>query len=175
LRFSLDYFYRVEYQFILGHGGCNCPHPTKKVIIMKSPPYRFCNALSRLGGTILVLTLCLSAGSGAIFGVRFAAAQSGQDAIAARIVNQRIREAIAVQDRHTEQVIRIPGVVGIGTGIGANDQPVIRVFSRVSGIAGIPKTLDGIPVTVKVTGMFIAYSDPRDRFKREKRQILNSE
>jgi hypothetical protein len=101
-----------------------------------------------------------------IFGVRFAAAHSEPDAITARIVQQRIREAIAVQDRHTEQLIRIPGVVGIGMGIGANGWPVIRLFSSVPVVIGIPQTLDGIPVTIKVTGMFIAYSDPRDRFER---------
>ena len=133
---------------------------------MKSFLYRFCKTLSGLCAITLVLALGMSAGNGEIFGVRFAAAQSAPEAIDVRAVNQRIREAMAVQDRHTEQLIRIPGVVGIGTGIGANGRPVIRVFSRVPGISGIPQTLDGVPVTVKVTGMFIAYIDPRDRIDR---------
>lgn len=133
---------------------------------MKSFLYRFCKTLSGLCAITLVLALGMSAGNGEIFGVRFAAAQSEPETIAVRAVNQRIREAMAVQDRHTEQLIRIPGVVGIGTGIGANGRPVIRVFSRVPGISGIPQTLDGVPVTVKVTGMFIAYIDPRDRIDR---------
>ncbi len=60
----------------------------------------------------------------------------------------------------------IPGVVGVGTGIGVNGQAKIRVFTVRAGIPDIPQKLEEIPVEMKVTGMFVAYSDPRDRFPR---------
>ena len=133
---------------------------------MKSTPPRFCGTVSALCTFILILILNTIAGDTKIFGVPFAVAQSEQTTSADRVANHRIREAISVQNRHTEQLIRIAGVVGLGTGIGADGRPVIRVFSHLPEITGIPQTLDGIPVTVKVTGMFIAYSDPRGRFIR---------
>ena len=116
--------------------------------------------------TIMILALIISGGNGGIFGVHFAAAQSDSGAVSEWLAHQRILEAIEVQNSHTEQLIRIPGVVGIGTGIGSNGRPVIRVFSRIAGIAGIPLTPDSIPVRVKVTGMFIAHINPTDRIDR---------
>ncbi len=80
--------------------------------------------------------------------------------------NPSIRAVIEVQNRHIDRLKRIPGVVGIGTGIGANGQAVIRVFTRRAGMPGIPESLDGVPVRVKVTGMFIALADPTARFDR---------
>jgi len=45
------------------------------------------------------------------------------------IDNQGIRKAIEVQNRHEEQLLGTPGVVGVGTGIGANGHAIIRVFT----------------------------------------------
>lgn len=99
-------------------------------------------------------------------GVDLATAQSRYERAAGTVAGQRLKDAMNVQNRHTEQILRIPGVVGLGTGIGANGRPVIRIFSRTPGIAEIPQTLEGVPVAVKVTGMFVAYLEPTDRIDR---------
>ena len=72
--------------------------------------------------------------------------------------NPLIRAAIEVQNRHTEVLMGISGVVGTATGIAPDGQPVIKVLTTRAGIPGIPKSLDGIPVEVKVTGMIVAFS-----------------
>ena len=84
------------------------------------------------------------------------------------LLSQRlaIRTAIAVQDRHTPELIKIPGVVGTATALGADGQPVVRVFTERSDIAELPARLEGLPVEVKVTGLVMARTDPTDRLPR---------
>ncbi len=84
------------------------------------------------------------------------------------LLSQRlaIRTAIAVQDRHTPELIKIPGVVGTATALGADGQPVMRIFTERSGIAELPARLEGLPVEVKVTGLVMARTDPTDRLPR---------
>jgi len=133
---------------------------------MKSLPIRYCKSAAGLCIIFLILVLSVGTGYGEKPGTRFKAGAGTKSAIDIQFVKQRFREAIAAQNRHTEQLIRHPGVVGIGTGIGADGLPVIRIFGRHSGLSGIPKSLDGIPVTVRVTGLFIAYADSTDRLTR---------
>jgi len=60
----------------------------------------------------------------------------------------------AVKDRHTEELMNIPGVVGVGTG-NADGRPCIMVFLADGSPeleARIPETLDGHPVVTEVTG-----------------------
>ncbi|MGD2218382.1 MAG: CARDB domain-containing protein [Gemmatimonadales bacterium] len=84
------------------------------------------------------------------------------------VLSQRlaVQTAIAVQDRHTRQLIKIPGVVGTATALGADGQPVVRVFTARSGIAELPTRLEGLPVEAKVTGLVMARTDPTKRFPR---------
>ena len=65
-----------------------------------------------------------------------------------------------VQERHTERLMAIEGVEGTAIGLGPNDRPAIKVFTAESGIAGIPRTLDGVPVQVLVTGKIYALDKP---------------
>jgi hypothetical protein len=92
--------------------------------------------------------------------------EAADPSIGFTIDNPGIRKAIEVQKKHEERLMGIPGVVGVGTGIGVNGQAKIRVFTVRANIPDIPKKLEEIPVEMKVTGMFVAYSDPRDRFLR---------
>ncbi len=57
-------------------------------------------------------------------------------------------------------------LVGTATGVDKEGNLVIRVFAAEHGIANVPKTLDGVPVEVVVTGQFKIYSDPQARFAR---------
>ncbi|MFC1895973.1 PKD domain-containing protein [Thermodesulfobacteriota bacterium] len=92
--------------------------------------------------------------------------QGEQGVFGTSVARERIREAIGIQNRHTHSVMEIEGVAGIGTGIGADGQPVIRVFTERAGIPALPHNLEGVPVEVTVTGKFIAYADPTTRFDR---------
>jgi hypothetical protein len=79
---------------------------------------------------------------------------------------QRIRAAIGVQDRHTPKLKENADVMGTATGITSEGEPVIKIFARRPGVEGLPKSLDGFPVRVEVTGMFVAQEDPTARFSR---------
>ncbi|HET7791507.1 MAG TPA: CARDB domain-containing protein [Gemmatimonadales bacterium] len=74
-----------------------------------------------------------------------------------------LRPALAVQMRHTDSLLRVPGVVGTAVGLLPDGRPAIRLFLSEGGIAGLPAELEGIPVTTTVTGMFMARSDPTQR------------
>jgi hypothetical protein len=80
--------------------------------------------------------------------------------------NPGIIKAIEIQKKHAARLMGIQGVVGVGIGIGANGQPVIRVYTIRAGIPNIPQKLEEIPVERKVTGRFVAYADPTARFAR---------
>ena len=65
-------------------------------------------------------------------------------------------KVMAVQNRHTDQLMGIDGIVGTATGLSAAGKPVVKIFAEREGVAGIPSTVDGIPVEVEVTGKFYA-------------------
>jgi len=76
-----------------------------------------------------------------------------------------IAAVMAVQNRHTDRLMAIPGVVGTATGLGPNG-PAVIILTKAPGIAGIPSDLDGVPVIVKVTGEIRALIDASGRFTR---------
>lgn len=80
--------------------------------------------------------------------------------------NPAVQKVIEVQNKHTQKLMEIAGVVG--TGIGLNDvgEPVISVFVEDRTTTGIPAFLDNVPVRKKVTGRFVAYVDPTTRLPR---------
>jgi len=74
-----------------------------------------------------------------------------------------LRNAIAVQRRHTQALLEIPGVIGTAvTGL-PNGRASLLILTERSGISGIPFELDGVPVTEQVTGRIMALSDPTQR------------
>jgi hypothetical protein len=73
---------------------------------------------------------------------------------------QTLPQAIEIQERHTEVLMAIEGVVGTAVGFSANDAPEIRVYTMEPGIEGLPELLEGYPVVIKPTGMLMALSDP---------------
>jgi hypothetical protein len=60
--------------------------------------------------------------------------------------------ALATQERHTERLLGIKGVVGTAVALDANGKGEMRVFTRDASVRGLPATLDGTPVSVVVTG-----------------------
>ena len=115
-------------------------------------------------GIIFAISLVHWDGAGTFFKSSLAEAANPGSGIP--INNPGIKKAKEVQDRHVEQLMRIPGVIGVGTGINKNGRPVIRVFTIRAGISNIPQKLEEIPVERKVTGMFVAHSDSPYWFPR---------
>ena len=71
-----------------------------------------------------------------------------------------LERAMAVQDQHTPRLLAMPDVVGTATGLGPAGTPAVLVLTKVPGVAGIPRSLDGVPVVVKVTGEIVALGKP---------------
>lgn len=86
----------------------------------------------------------------ALSGVLFAQGRSA-DAF------ERVKE---VQERHTKRLIAIQDIEGTAIGRDKNGQLVVKVFTAKRGVAGIPKTLDGVPVQVVVSGKIYALGKP---------------
>ena len=67
-----------------------------------------------------------------------------------------VDRAIAAQEGHTPALLAIQGVVGTAVGLGPNGSPAVLIFTESAGIAGLPRSLDGVQVVVKVTGKIFA-------------------
>jgi hypothetical protein len=75
--------------------------------------------------------------------------------------NPHIQEVMAVQNRHTHELVAIPEVIGIATGLHKTGTPAILVFAKDKVEARrIPERLEGIPVVVKVIGEILAMQCP---------------
>ena len=68
--------------------------------------------------------------------------------------------AIEAQEGHTDALLTIQGVVGTAVSLGANGQAVVKIYTEKSGIGGLPRSLDGVPVVVQVTGKIFALNKP---------------
>ncbi len=63
-----------------------------------------------------------------------------------------LTQALAAQARYTDKLLRIRGVVGTAVGLGPNNQAQVRLYTTAPGVSGLPGNLDGVPVSVVVTG-----------------------
>ena len=62
-----------------------------------------------------------------------------------------LARAIAVKEQHAKELFSHPGVVGVGVGA-ESGQAAIVVFTARQGVAGVPASLDGVKVAVRVSG-----------------------
>src|SRR3989454_6531500 len=74
-----------------------------------------------------------------------------------------LQGAIAAHKRHSDALLRIPGVVGTAVGRLPNGKAVVKLLLANRDVRGLPTTLDGVPVATQVTGMIMAFSDPTKR------------
>lgn len=64
-----------------------------------------------------------------------------------------IQAVMEVQDRHTDRLLRIPGIVGTAITILPDGQYAVKVLTRYRGVGrALPAFLDGIPVAVEEVG-----------------------
>jgi len=70
-----------------------------------------------------------------------------------------IAAAIAAQERATPRLLHMPGVMGTAVGLLPNGKARIRIFVDAAG-GTFPGVIDGIPVSVEVSGRIMARSNP---------------
>jgi hypothetical protein len=104
--------------------------------------------------TTLLLIALLGCSKGPGAPVLPTAAVHSERAVADRA---RLSQVIAIQNRHTARLLQIPGVVGVGTGIGRDGQPAIEVFVGPSTLTDVPTDIDGVPVEMVGTGDYEAW------------------
>ncbi len=68
--------------------------------------------------------------------------------------------AIAAQDFHADGLMATDGVVGVGVGLTARGQAAIVIMTENLRVTGLARSLDGVPVVVRVTGKFHAINPP---------------
>ena len=77
-----------------------------------------------------------------------------------------IGRATAAQQRHTDDLLKMPGVVGTAVGLGQDGKPVVKIYVEKRGVAGLPAQLDGVPVVLQETGPI--YARPKVNAARNK-------
>lgn len=88
------------------------------------------------------------------------------DATLLKATDNQLQKVMRIQNMHTKRLMEIDGVVGTATGINQDGSTVIKIYAERDGVPDLPALLDGVPVEVEVTGMFVAYADPTARFTR---------
>ena len=73
------------------------------------------------------------------------------------------RTAVAVLRRHTPKLLDMPGVVGTAVTRLPDGRLAMQILLERSGVAAVPPAIEGIPVTTRVTGRIMAFSDPTRR------------
>jgi hypothetical protein len=71
--------------------------------------------------------------------------------------------ALIAQRRHTDALLATPGVVGTAVTRLVDGRAGVLVLLERPDVAGLPQALDGVPVTLQVTGRLMAFSDPTKR------------
>ncbi len=66
--------------------------------------------------------------------------------------------AVRAQNAHTPDLMKIPDVIGTGTGVGANGHLAVLVLTRRAGVGNIPTTVDGVQTEVRVVGDVVPYA-----------------
>jgi hypothetical protein len=73
------------------------------------------------------------------------------------------RAAAAVLRRHTPALLDRPGVLGTAVTRLPDGRLAMQILLERSGVAALPPAIDGVPVTTRVTGRIMAFSDPTRR------------
>lgn len=71
-----------------------------------------------------------------------------------------LARAISAQEAHTDALLAKAGVVGTAVTLGPGGRAVVAVLAESGDVPGIPRSLDGVPVVVAVTGEIHALAPP---------------
>src|SRR2546427_3903101 len=83
--------------------------------------------------------------------------------IGPRLDVRDLQVVMAAQQRHTDALLRIPGVIGTAVGLLPNGKLGLKILLADTSVRGLPGALDGIPVAAEVTGLIVARSTPTTR------------
>src|SRR5438034_2155519 len=114
-------------------------------------------SLLLVAAAALVLTSCSREGS--ISSPTSSGGSNVASALSAHNPND-VALAMRVQNAHTPELMKIPDVVGTGTGVGANGRLAVLVLTRKPGVGNIPASVDGIQTEVRVVGDVVPYAKP---------------
>jgi hypothetical protein len=67
--------------------------------------------------------------------------------------------ALSAHAAHAAALVEQPGVVAAGLGVNAAGQPTLKVYVTEMGIATLPASLDGVPLSVDLSGEIWALQD----------------
>ena len=67
-----------------------------------------------------------------------------------------LEKAKQAQERHTDDLLAISGVVGTAVGHGSQGRPAVFVLTEQAGVRGIPNKLDGVTVVTHPVGKITA-------------------
>ncbi len=80
-------------------------------------------------------------------------ASQEQEVVVLARTNPQIQAAMAVQNRHTKDLMAMPGVVGTATSLTENGRPAILIMTTtMKSAAMLPGSLEAVPVRTLVTG-----------------------
>src|SRR4030043_2225841 len=140
-----------------------------RIFVKRNMVRRYFRSLPAHISSLLVLVFLFASivtiGISVFLSPALAEAQGSEKAILHRH-HPLVQEAIGVQHRHLNWLMRIPDVVGTGVGIGPDGLPAIKVFTAKHGVKGIPEWVESTPVQLEVTGMVVALTDPTAKFSR---------
>jgi hypothetical protein len=73
--------------------------------------------------------------------------------------NEVIAQAVEVKIRHEEELFTLPGVVGVGVGLGQGEVVIKVLLEKMTPELkwGLPNAVENFRVVPEVTGRFIAY------------------
>lgn len=75
----------------------------------------------------------------------------------------QIQAVMAIQNKHTDRLLAIDGVVGTATTLTNDGRPAVKIFTKFEGAKGtLPTDLEGVPVVVEATGEFRALQEVID-------------
>ncbi|NOZ61850.1 MAG: hypothetical protein GXO74_09220 [Calditrichaeota bacterium] len=103
----------------------------------------------------LSLLLILSVWMGCQKGTKMPTAPDQNQAVVLNKANPMIQTVMAVQERHTADLLAKPDVVGTAVGLTEDGKPAVMVYTKTIALKkslGIPATLEGLPVVVEVVG-----------------------
>lgn len=76
-----------------------------------------------------------------------------------------VQAAAEVQKKYTRALMADSDIAGTAIGADANGLPVMRIYTKRHGVAGIPDRLESLPVEVHVTGMVVALGNTTARYR----------
>ena len=88
------------------------------------------------------------------------AASFGSPGQAAAAGETDLGRAIAAQEKHTDALMAIDGVIGTAVGRGNGGGHVVLALTTSAGVSGIPNSVDGVVVRPYVTGEITAQPKP---------------